>query len=158
MKIIFILLLSVAISSCSSVDGTHDYRYRTYNYYEPFRSLNRYPMSDFYYIPAAPTMHYKMRAWATVEYPNNKPEAEAVRIEWLEKYLREEKLCGNGYEILSRTRTFEMWHRSSLQNPGDENVSSKEDIIPSMLSLGVNRPVPYVVYIIQCREETNEER
>lgn len=45
---------------------------------------------------------YEYEAFAGIGLPADSPAAEATRIEWLEQYLVDNRLCPNGYEIRSR--------------------------------------------------------
>lgn len=39
---------------------------------------------------------------ATLTYPEDSPDAEAIRMQWLERYLELNELCLDGYEIVER--------------------------------------------------------
>ena len=46
---------------------------------------------------------FEMRALAASDYPEGDTRAEAIRIDWLERYLSLNGLCPNGYTITNRT-------------------------------------------------------
>jgi hypothetical protein len=45
---------------------------------------------------------FRYVAPASAVYPADKDDVEAVRVEWLEQYLRDNKICPSGYEITDR--------------------------------------------------------
>jgi len=67
----------------------------------PFSFLDRYWMSSFETLPdnrfdfSADTTSFTLS--------ESDPGAEAVRMEWLEEFLREYHFCEKGYEIAART-------------------------------------------------------
>ena len=56
----------------------------------------------------------------TPEYPDDSEEAEAQRMDWLEKWLASRKMCGSGYKIVER-REFEFLEH----NPGQYDLRYK---------------------------------
>jgi hypothetical protein len=70
----------------------------------PFSFLDRYWMSSF---EALPDNKFGFSAETTsFTLSESDSGAEAVRMEWLENFLRECHLCGKGYEIMARTAVF----------------------------------------------------
>jgi hypothetical protein len=67
-------------------------------------SMDRDTPSSFEpYSDSSGAMFFRFRAdTASIAYPEGSDEAEAIRMEWLEGYLRSNNLCGQGYEILDR--------------------------------------------------------
>lgn len=46
---------------------------------------------------------FTFEARAGVEYPEDDPDAEATRMNWLEQALADRRMCPNGYEITDKT-------------------------------------------------------
>lgn len=56
-------------------------------------------MTDF--VPTPGGFHFVARA-ADLQYPEDDPHAESIRIKWLESYLADNDVCSGGYEISER--------------------------------------------------------
>lgn len=67
-------------------------------------SLDRLPMSSFEpFANNSGQAMFRFRAdTASIAYPTDTKEGEAVRMGWLEEYLKLNDLCPQGYEIIER--------------------------------------------------------
>jgi hypothetical protein len=67
-------------------------------------SMDRNRVSSFEpYTDITGNMMFKFRADTdSITYPESSEKSEAIRMEWLEEYLRSNTLCGQGYEIIER--------------------------------------------------------
>ena len=67
-------------------------------------SLDRLPMSSFEpFTNNAGQVTFRFRAdTASIAYPTDTSEGEAVRMGWLEEYLKLNNMCPQGYEIIER--------------------------------------------------------
>lgn len=55
------------------------------------------------FVPLGGGEHLFTARTATVRYPVDEPDAEKIRIGWLERYLDDRGVCPGGYEVISRT-------------------------------------------------------
>jgi hypothetical protein len=90
---ILILFCGLVLCSCASIHESADFeRHRYSQVTEP---LER---DDVIYFDVT----------FSPQFPDDDAEAEATRMEWLEGWLEQQKICGDkGYEIVTR-RSFEM--------------------------------------------------
>lgn len=85
--ILIVAILPLFLWSCASLHESEDFqRHRTSQLVVP------YDRKDIFYYDVT----------ITAAYPDNDPDAEAQRIEWLEEWIEQRKLCPSGYEILNR--------------------------------------------------------
>lgn len=71
-------------------------------------TADRVALTEF--VPTDAGFEYK--AYANAIYPVDGEQAEAMRIEWLEKYLEDNSVCDAGYTITERMpvrRSTTMW-------------------------------------------------
>lgn len=87
-----VILPAAVLVACSSIHESPDFeRHRYSQLTEPFER------NDVVYFDAT----------FDANFPDGDPAAEAKRMEWLSGWLKQRKMCLDGYEILKR-RPFEM--------------------------------------------------
>ena len=102
-----LIMISLAVSTgwlagCASMHESPDYeRHRNSRITEP------YDRNGVLYFDT----------YINASYPDDDENAEALRMEWLEGWLKQRKMCPNGYEILQR-RPFDMFE----SNPGRYDI------------------------------------
>ncbi|MCZ8100734.1 MAG: hypothetical protein O9972_22835 [Burkholderiales bacterium] len=62
-------------------------------------TLDRTEISD---LKAENDGSYTFRAGADAVYPHDDPAAEAIRMEWLAKWMKDNGFCPNGYNVSNR--------------------------------------------------------
>lgn len=66
-------------------------------------SLDKISHSEFYpYDQIGQKERYTFKATADFQYPADSKDAEQLRMQWLQQWVSENALCGNGYTIDSR--------------------------------------------------------
>jgi hypothetical protein len=83
-----LIVIGLVLSSCASIHESADFeRHRYSQVTEP------YDRNDVLYFDVT----------FSAQFPDDDPEAEAIRMKWLDAWLEQRKLCGgNGYEIVTR--------------------------------------------------------
>jgi len=71
------------------------------------------------------TIQFQARAGS--DFPENNPDAEAMRIRWLEDWLEVKNICPNGYKVLKR-RPFEFLE----SNPGQYDLVYEIECVVSV--------------------------
>lgn len=66
-------------------------------------SLDKISHSEFYpYDQLGSKERYTFKANADFQYPADSKDAESLRMQWLQQWVSDNSLCGNGYTIDSR--------------------------------------------------------
>ena len=91
------------LCSCASINNSPDFARHRYS-----QVMEPYDRNDVVYFDVT----------FSPQYPDDDAAAEATRMEWLEGWLEQRKMCGdNGYEIITR-RPFEMME----DNPAHHDI------------------------------------
>ena len=102
-RALLIISGGLILCSCASINNSPDFARHRYS-----QVMEPYDRNDVVYFDVT----------FSPQYPDDDAAAEATRMEWLEGWLEQRKMCGdNGYEIVTR-RQFEMME----DNPAHHDI------------------------------------
>ena len=105
------ICIGMILYGCASVHNSADFERHHYSQVvEPF------DRNDVMYFDAT----------FSTQFPDDDAVAEQTRMEWLEKWLEQRKICGNGYEIVTR-RPIDMLE----YNPAHHDVRYEFKCLPA---------------------------
>lgn len=110
----YLLIVASLVAATASLTGCAIHDSPDYERHRNSRLTEPYDRKDVIYFDT----------YINTSYPGDDPDAEALRMEWLEAWLAQRKMCANGYKILKR-REFDMFENNPARYDIRYEVSCK---------------------------------